>query len=495
MQKKFLTNLGLIIFLNLIVKPFWVIGIDAGVQNAVGSIDYGFYFSVLNFSFLFNMLLDLGITNFNNRNIAQSHHLLNKHFSSIILLKILLLFAYLFVTFIMGWIIGYNSIQFKMLIWVAFNQFLLSFLLYLRSNISGLLLFRTDSFLSVLDRTLMIIIISVLLWGNIIDKPFRIEWFVYAQTSAYFISVIIALIIVIRKSAFKKLRWNKVFFLLILKKSFPFALLILLMTSYNRIDSVIIERMLTGSTGDEQAGIYAMGFRLLDASNQIAYLFAVLLLPLFSYMIKHKENINQIVKISFTLLITISSIAAIGSYFYSTEIMELIYHQHETESFADFHNKIDQASHIFGLLMFGFIAISSTYVFGTLLTANGNLKILNIVAASGMILSLILNLLLVPKFQALGSAYASLTAQGLTAIIQMVIAIKILNIKFNRFFIWQLFLFIGGIVSFNLLSKLIPGINWKISFVLMIIAGLGWSFMLRFLNIREFYKILTTKEA
>ncbi len=75
MQKKFLTNLGLLLFLNLLIKPFWVLGIDRSVQNAVGAEDFGFYFSILNFSFLFNILLDLGITNFNNRNIAQNSHL------------------------------------------------------------------------------------------------------------------------------------------------------------------------------------------------------------------------------------------------------------------------------------------------------------------------------------------------------------------------------------------------------------------------------------
>ena len=157
MQKKFLTNLGLLLFLNLLVKPFWVLGIDRSVQNAVGAEDFGFYFSILNFSFLFNILLDFGVTNFNNRNIAQNNQLLNKHFSGILILKLLLGIVYFIVTFAIGFIIGYNSAQFQMLTWIAFNQFLLMFILYLRSNISGLLMFKTDSVVSVLDRLLMIL--------------------------------------------------------------------------------------------------------------------------------------------------------------------------------------------------------------------------------------------------------------------------------------------------------------------------------------------------
>ena len=90
MQKKFLKNLAFLIFLNLLVKPFWILGVDREVQNALGPEEYGFYFTILNFSFLFYILLDLGITNFNNRNIAQNNQLLNKHMAGISTLKILL---------------------------------------------------------------------------------------------------------------------------------------------------------------------------------------------------------------------------------------------------------------------------------------------------------------------------------------------------------------------------------------------------------------------
>jgi len=95
MQRKFITNLALLIFLNLLVKPFWIFGIDRSVQNAVGAGEYGSYFALLNFTFIFNILLDLGITNFNNRNIARHQQLLHKHFSGIVSLRIVLALLYL----------------------------------------------------------------------------------------------------------------------------------------------------------------------------------------------------------------------------------------------------------------------------------------------------------------------------------------------------------------------------------------------------------------
>jgi len=208
MQRKFLTNLGLLLFLNLLVKPFWIFGIDRTVQNTVGPTEFGFYFVVFNFSFLFNILLDLGITNFNNRNIAQNNHLLNKHFSGIITMKILLGVVYFLVTFTIALILGYSGERLKLLGLLGFNQLLISAILYLRSNISGLLLFKTDSFLSVLDRLLMILFCGMLLWGHVTDAPFRIEWFVYSQTAAYVLTALTALLIVIKKAKFRKPSWN-----------------------------------------------------------------------------------------------------------------------------------------------------------------------------------------------------------------------------------------------------------------------------------------------
>ncbi len=494
MQKKFLTNLGILLFLNLLVKPFWVLGIDRSVQNAVGAEDFGFYFSILNFSFLFNILLDFGITNFNNRNIAQNSQLLNKHFSSILILKLLLGALYVSITFLIGFIIGYDSKQFYILGWVAFNQFLLSFILYLRSNISGLLLFKTDSVLSVLDRLLMIIFCSVLLWGNVTEKKFQIEWFVYAQTAAYGMTALIAFLIVIRKAAFRRLNWNRPFLLMILKKSLPFALLVLLMAQYNRIDSVIIERVLPGDQGKIQAGVYAQAYRLLDAANMIAFLFSVLLLPLFSRMIKLNEPVENLVRLSFSLLFTVSVIAAAGTWFYSHEMMAWLYPQHDAETTADYLLRIDQSALVFRILMFCFVAMSTTYVFGTLLTANGSLRQLNVVAAAGVTISLVLNLTLVPRMESTGAALASLSAQGLTAMVQVVLAFIVFKFRKNYRFLLSIAVFAAGAFFMGYLSKTI-NLDWKINLVLMIAGSLLLAVVLRLLNIREAIRIFRSEQA
>ena len=47
-KQKFIWNLILVILLNLLIKPFYILGIDAEVINRVGASVYGNYFALIN---------------------------------------------------------------------------------------------------------------------------------------------------------------------------------------------------------------------------------------------------------------------------------------------------------------------------------------------------------------------------------------------------------------------------------------------------------------
>ena len=136
----------------------------------------------------------------------------------------------------------------------------------------------------------------------------------------------------------------------------------------------MIERLLPD--GNTQAGIYAHGFRILDASSQYALLFATLLLPMFAKMLMNKENTAHLVKISFLLLVIPAVVVAVNFSFFKNDIIYVLYNDH-----------IEESAKVFEVLILGFIPISVSYIFGTLLTANGNLKELNIMASIGVVLN------------------------------------------------------------------------------------------------------------
>ena len=70
MKREFILNLALLIAVNALVKPIYIFGIDRNIQNLVGSDSYGVYYALINFTFLGVVINDLGIQNFNAREIA-----------------------------------------------------------------------------------------------------------------------------------------------------------------------------------------------------------------------------------------------------------------------------------------------------------------------------------------------------------------------------------------------------------------------------------------
>ena len=429
MQKKLLSGLFWILLANLIVKPLWILGIEVGVQNAVGNEMYGFYFAVFNLAYIFNILLDLGVTNFNTRNIAQHPQLITKHLSGILGLKVCLLGLYLLVTFTVGALLGYGSDEFRLLAWLTVAQFLNSLILYLRSNFEGLLLFKWD-------RVLMILICGTLLWGpklSIFNFQFSIYHFVYAQVAAYALTALLALVVIARKAKLSILnfQFSIPFSLVILKKSAPFALLVLLMASYNRIDPILLRSM----ASDGEAGIYAGAFRLLDALTMVAYLVSIPLLPVFSKLCKelkpaaanssfitHHSSLTDILRLVFWPMMLFAVGVSVACALWAEPLMGLLYPGRGVMYVP-----------VFRVVIFGIIPIGITYIFGTLLTAGGYLRQLNIFAATTLVLNIVVNVLLIPRLGATGSAWASLSAQTFMALAQLLLAIRLFRLPARAF--------------------------------------------------------------
>ena len=493
MQNRFIKNIIFLLFLNLLVKPFWILGIDREVQNLLGDASYGTYQALFNFSYLFYILLDLGITNFNSRAVAQDPKNLSKHFGGLTEIKLLLGLLYAVVIFVVGYFCGYNEgLKLKLLFWCGLNQILLSFILYLRSNIQGLLLFKHDSILSVFDRVLAIVIMCLILWSGWFPREkFNVIWYLQAQTIAYIVTLVFALTIVLRHVEQLSFKINFQFFKEILRQSLPFAVLVLLMSVYSRIEPVLLERLLDDN--GVQAGIYSRAYRLFDAGNNISNLFAIMLLPMFAATLKNKLELNNLVKTSFNVIVAMAGIVMIMCVFYRQEIMQMMYVPEEAEAEAAYFLRIGQYAKVFPILMGSFFCLSTTYVFGTLLTANGSLKELNLVAAAGVVINILLNLIVIPRFYSVGAAYTSLCVQTVTAYLQYLIAKRILKFNFGGHYWLHILLFAATTTIVTFLIKQL-NINWMIGFVIAFAINCGAIFFTRLLSLKEIVSLVLPQE-
>lgn len=472
MKRNFISNLGFLLFVNLLVKPFWILGIDRTVQNTVGSADYGIYFTLFNFSLLFQVVLDFGFNNFNNRQIAQAPERIKDYFSTTLIAKFIFVILYTILIFIAAFGIHFNSYQMEVLLLMVIMQVLLSYYSFLRSNIAAMQFFKTDAVLSVLDKIITCMICSVLIWGNFPGIKITIENFIWVQIIGYLLAGTIATFIVFKYAKGIKWHFNKLLVKDIIRKSFPYALLGFLMTVYYRVDAVMIER-LSGPDGSTEAGIYASAFRLLDSLNILGYLMAGILLPLFAKMISSKQDIRHLFDLSFKLMLVISVSSGISILFYREPIMELLYISGDVYS-----------AQILGLLMISFISISIIYVFGSLLTANGSIRILNQISLAGLVVNVAVNFFLIPSEKALGASIATVFTQILVLVAHMIAVNRKFNFSFREKKWLQSAVYILLVIGVNYLILLL-NFGWGIKFLLACMISVIVSLLTGLFKINE----------
>lgn len=489
-QREFLINILFLVLINVLIKPFFIFGIDLTVQNRLPEGDYGLYFTLLNFTYLFQILNDFGIQNFNNRHVSQHPQLLPKYFPNLLALKLLLSTFYVGLTVMAAWgLAGYGMRELPLLLILLFNQVLAQGILFLRSNISGLGHYRADSLLSALDKFLMLFTCGILLWA-VPPSILSARSFALAQSLALALTVATVFFVLrsksplpLRPSWARNWRAGWPALIVLFRKSFPFALVILLMTAYTRLDTVLLERLLPD--GKLHADVYAGAYRLLDASNMMGYLFASLLLPMFARMLKTGEPLRPLVSASFKLIWAGSLALAAAVFFARVDLIQLMMPVRASAYRWD----------TLGVLIWTFVPVSATYIFSTLLTADERLMQMNRFFVFGILLDVGLNLFLIPRYQALGSAWATLGTQVFIAISVAGLCVRYFRLQPSANGI----LLLLGYTAFVLLSNGLiyrqTAFHWPLRFGLCLGASIVAVFLFRLLNIGQLKQLIATRSS
>lgn len=410
MLKKYLGDIAFMQVLNLLVKPIWILVIDRAVQESLPLNVYGNYTAVLGFSLMFFIILDLGLNSYNTTQVSRDQGKIASLSGNIIGLKILLSIVYVLIAILVGLMLGYESKEFSLLLFILPLQIITSMNQYLRSIVNGLQKFKWDGVFMVLDRVLIIVLCSILIWGGIEGWELTIDRFVYAQLIGIGV-VLFSLIYFLRDHLTKiKLSFNLTKIIPILKKSWPFALMITLMGLFNYVDTVMLKFL----KGDAETGVYALGYRLYYALLMFAQIFSGVLLAFFSKNMKDKQVIDTIASYTIKLLYLVGITAAAISMAYNQEVMDLLYPTKSSE----------EAANAFSILMTGFLGSALVLVFGTLLTAALELKYLNIAAFVTLTINLTLNSQLIPIYGAKGAAIATLISQVIFGGICYIVSVK-----------------------------------------------------------------------
>lgn len=440
------------------VKPLYLFGVEIRIQNLVGTEDYGLYFALFNFVFLYQVINDPGIQNYNSRLIAQSPDQVSYHFPRILGAKIMLAVVLILAVWSGAFLFDFTD-NYKLLGLITLNLFLSTLFVFIRSNLAAIGQYRADSLISAIDKIIMLVLLGYLVWLSPYQDQFTIEWMVYGQMLSYLIACAVAGYLLWSRLTGSKVIFSTSYLMKLIRLCLPFAAIILLTALFLRMDGVMLKHMLNDN--GLQAGIYAAAFRFFDAANMLAFLFPTLLLPMFSKMLKDKEDISDLLGISVRAMLVMSIIYVSAFVAYRYNIMDALY----TRSDAQYGDAMYY-------LLLAYLATSISYIYGALMFSHNHLKAIIRIQAIGVILNLMANYVLIPRYGATGAGLATLLTQTIMTLGMMIWVYGYCSYRFDlQILIRSLIFGLLCAAVYQCLPYL--GIGWIYSLVLgILVSGL-----------------------
>ena len=387
----FLKSFSGLVLLNVLVKPLWIFGIDRQLQVLVGHQVYGTYFSILSLAIILSFLADAGITNMVNRQLAMQQPV---QLARLLRFKSVLVISYCVIVAVVAALTGIERWD---IVWLVCTiQAGTSFLLFYRNILTGHQRFTTDAWMSILDKLLIILVAAPFLYPLFGSVQVELTTFLWWQTATVYATLLVAALLTRRyfyTSGPQPLTLKEV-----VRLTLPFSVLVLLMSVHNRLDAFLLERL--HSNGAFEAGVYATAYRLLDAGNTVGFLAASFLLP---YVSRHRqqEALVQETVLKLRHLLLLSSIALLAFVaIYAGWITGLLYGIRD-----DYHSRV------LILTIAVLPAYFLTHIYGSLLTAKGLFRQFIRIVGCSVVVNIVLNLLLIQQWGALGGAVAALVSQ------------------------------------------------------------------------------------
>jgi len=417
--------------------------------NVLGAVNFGRYSFAFAFAFLFSIFADLGLTLIVQREVARNKSLAGKYIGTIIVLKGLFISILVVLITILLLVIGYRSEYFIVILIACTSIFLDSVSTSIRSLFISYEIMEYDAALKIFQ-----VVVTVALGFYVLAQGWGLLAFV---TVFLMVSIILLIfsVVLVRRFIRLDIKVDVELWKILLKKALPVSVAAVFGVIYFRTDTL----MLSWIVGDVSVGIYNAAFQIIGALLFIPGVFCTALLPLLSvHFHESKRAFNRILRLALKYLFAIALPIAVGISLLSWRIVSFLY----TAEYA----KSALALQI--IVWGGFFLFFGYLFYNTLVAMNLEKKIMRI-AGSGAVINVVLNLLLIPYFDYVGAAVATVATQLLmifiyirtirkkgmelgimAAVVKPVIAVSVMALFVLKFMHMNLFVIIplGAIIYF-----------------------------------------------
>jgi len=250
-----------------------------------------------------------------------------------------------------------------------------------------------------------------------------------------------------------KFQYQKNLLKTLFKIALPFALAGIFTRVYSYIDQVLLSTLI----GDRALGFYSIAYKATYALQFVPAAFAAAIFPAMShYYVNARERLQSIFEKSMYFLIIFSIPIAFGTTSLADKIILKLYTAEYEPSILTIQ-----------IFIFAVLPIFLSYPVGSLLNSCDKQTVNTINMGITMILNVILNLFLIPKFQQAGAAIATLISLSVLFILNLFWVPKIIKVNFKFLIIKTIKSLFGAII----MAYLIMLLKEKINFLILILLG------------------------
>lgn len=395
LQKNFLYNVLyqiLLVILPLITAPY--------ISRTLGATAVGVYSYTYSVAYYFLLIAMLGIGNHGNRSVAavrDDREKLNKTFSSIYSLQI------------MTFSIAILAYAFYLVLFVKDNRLIVLLqLIYVTSGLFdiGWLFFGLEQFKLTVARNTLIKISTVVLMFTFVHKPSDLWKYTLIMSAGTLFSQAYLWLYVKKYVSFKKCSVKE-----IASNIKPVLILFIPVLAYS-IYKVMDKIMLGNMSSYDQVGFYNNAEKIINIPMGIITALGTVMLPRMSNIVanRDKKRVDDYIRISAKLVTLLSSAIAFGLMGVSSVLAPVF-----------FGDEFIACGEIIRLLSVTVFFIAWANVIRTqYLIPNKRDSIYLTSTMVGAILNLIINWMLIPKYQANGAAFGTIVAEFSVMLVQMV---------------------------------------------------------------------------
>ncbi|MFH1326334.1 MAG: flippase [Candidatus Falkowbacteria bacterium] len=414
------------------------------IARAIGPENLGKYYFAISFTTIFAIFIDVGMASVLIRETAKVRQRAEYYLRNVIGLKLILTLFSFVTVFVLINLMGYPELT-KQLVYLSSVAMILdSFTLTFFAVSRGFHNLSFESFAVVLYQALILSMGSLFLYFD-----YSLHWLMGAIVVASAINFLYSASIV--KYQWKMSLWpqfNQDIIRNIIKMSLPFALFGIFQRFYTYFDSILLSIL----AGDTYVGLYSVAFKITFALQFLPLAFVASLFPaMSSYYVHNKKQLATIFERAMNYLIIIALPISFGIIVLADRIV-LIFKEGYTGSILPL--QIIVASLIF---------IFASYPVGSLLNACDRQRTNTANMGIVLVFSVLLNIFLIPRYQAIGASITVLITNALLLILGLFWVPKI--IEYHKKVIITVF-------AKALLSVLIMGlVIWLIKVYIPIIAS------------------------